>query len=101
GPLSGVTLRGTIMCDDGAVFYLNGQEIPNSRLRMPGGAGDFTTIASAHIGDASDESIVVASCLLILGDNVLAVEVHQQHLPGTQTSSDVVFGLKLDAETST
>jgi hypothetical protein len=101
GPLTGVTLRGTIMCDDGAVFYLNGQEISNSRLRMPGGAVSFATIASANVGNAVDESIVLDSSLLIVGDNVIAVEVHQQHAPGTQTSSDVVFGLKLDAETST
>ncbi|HEY2251869.1 MAG TPA: hypothetical protein VGH74_12440, partial [Planctomycetaceae bacterium] len=98
GPLTGITLRATIMIDDGAVFYLNGQEIPNSRLRMPTGTVNFSTIANATVSDAAVESITLDSSLLVDGDNVLAVEVHQSHSPGTQTSSDVVLGLKLDVD---
>jgi hypothetical protein len=100
GLLTGVTLRATVMVDDGAVFYLNGQEIPNSRLRMPTGTVTFGTIATGNVGDAVVETFTLNSSLLVNGDNVLAVAVHQQHAIGTQTSSDVVFGLKLDAETT-
>jgi hypothetical protein len=101
GPLSGVTLRATVMMDDGAVFYLNGVEIPNSRLRMPTGTVTFGTIATANVGDAVVEHLTLDSSLLHTGDNVLAIAVHQEHAIGTQTSSDVVFGLKLDFEIST
>jgi Lamin Tail Domain/CotH kinase protein len=101
GPLSGIALRATVMVDDGAVFYLNGQEIPNSRLRMPTGAVSFSTIASGNIDNAAEETLVLDSSLLAAGDNVLAVEVHQQHTGATQTSSDVVFGLKLDVDVTT
>lgn len=98
GALTGVTLQATIMIDDGAVFYLNGQEIPNSRLRMPTGTVSFATIASTNVGDAVVETIPLDASLLAVGDNVLAVEVHQQHAAGTQSSSDITFGLKLDAD---
>jgi hypothetical protein len=101
GPLTGITLRATVMMDDGAVFYLNGQEIPNSRLRMPSGAVNFSTIADTNVGDAVVETLALDSSLLVVGDNVLAVAVHQEHGAGTQTSSDVVFGIKLDVETTT
>jgi hypothetical protein len=103
GPLTGVTLRATVMIDDGAVFYLNGVELlPNSgaRLRMPTGAITFATIATGNIGDATVETVTFDNPNLVSGDNVLCVAVHQEHSPGTQTSSDVTFGLKLDAITT-
>jgi len=98
GALAGVALHATIMIDDGAVFYLNGQEIPNSRLRMPTGTVTFASIATGNVGDAVVETITLDPSLLVVGDNVLAVEVHQQHAAGTQSSSDITFGLKLDAD---
>jgi hypothetical protein len=104
GPLNGVVLRATVMIDDGAIFYLNGTElIPASgnRLRMPAGPIDFTTIATGTVGNATVEMIAFPATALVNGDNVLCVEVHQEHDPGTQTSSDITFGMKLDAQTST
>ena len=102
GPLSGVTLKAKVMIDDGAVFYLNGVEIVPSgsgtRLRMPTGAIAFATIATGNIGDATVETITFDGANLVAGDNVLAVAVHQEHTVGTQTSSDITFGMKLDAE---
>ena len=101
GPLSGVTLTAKVMIDDGAVFYLNGVEIvptgSGARLRMPTGAISFATIATGNIGDAGVETITFDGANLVAGDNVLAVAVHQQHGAGAQTSSDVTFGMKLDA----
>ena len=65
--------------DDGAVVYLNGQEV--LRDNMPGsGAITYGTPPVAAIG-ADDESVyhphVVAHPPLVPGTNVVAVEVHQ------------------------
>jgi len=96
GPATGVVLRATAMIDDGAVIYLNGQEA--ARVRMPTGAITFTTLTSVGaIGsgnEAIEETIVLPAELLVQGDNVIAVEVHQM----ASDSSDVVWGMKLDAE---
>ncbi len=84
-------LQVTHAIDDGAVFYLNGAEA--GRFNMPAGAITFTTqAASAHEATAL-ETIAISKTNLVAGDNVLAVEVHQSGL----NSSDIVFGLKLDA----
>jgi hypothetical protein len=78
--------------DDGAVFYLNGQEL--LRFNMPAGTVSYTTQASSAPTDASLQGPVTASAAALqAGTNVLAVEVHQN---GT-TSSDIVFGMALDA----
>ena len=99
GPLTGVTLTAKIMCDDGALIYLNGVEA--TRVRMPAGTINYASIATAIVGDATVETISIPATNLVVGDNVLAVEVHQQHatgtLPAAQTSTDVVWGMKLDA----
>lgn len=99
GPTANVVLKGITMIDDGAVIYLNGQEA--LRMRMPDGPVSFNTVATSLAIDSSDageEFIILPSDLLVEGDNVIAVEVHQYFTGATQSSSDVVFGLKLDAE---
>ena len=104
GPLTGVTLKATMMIDDGAVFYLNGVEIlPTSgaRLRMPAGTIAFATVATGNIGDATVETVDFPGTGLVAGDNVLCVAVHQEHSGTTQSSSDITFGLKLNAVTQT
>lgn len=76
--------------DDGAIVYLNGTEI--YRSNMPAGAVTFTTVASSAVGGA-DESrqfrFSLPKNVLLLGKNVLAVEVHQD----AGTSSDLSFAL--------
>jgi hypothetical protein len=77
------------LIDDGAVFYLNGTEI--ARFQMPGGAVDATTLALGD-GDAIvSEAIIVSSDSLVVGENRLSVEVHQNSTLG----SDIVFGTQL------
>ncbi len=77
--------------DDGAVVYLNGQEL--FRLGMPGGSVSYDTAASRSVGDAAYEGPFFSPAgVLRAGDNVLAVEVHQSD-PG---SSDAVFGMTLN-----
>ena len=79
--------------DDGAVFYLNGVEI--QRVGMPAGTISYATPASRSVGDATTpDTFIVSGPLLtnlVVGTNVLAVEVHQVNA----TSSDIVFGSAL------
>ena len=88
-----VTLTIDQIVDDGAVYYLNGTEV--GRSRMPGGTVSFTTRTSATVSNATEEKgvITIEPGKLKLGENVLAVEVHQTNT----TSSDIVFGCRLSA----
>ncbi len=95
GTLSGVTLDLTTMVDDGAVVYLNGTEV--QRIGMTGGTVVWDTLANRSVGNASVESFTIPASQLVVGDNVLAVEVHQAVLQSTGNSSDIVWGAKLDA----
>lgn len=108
GPNTTVTLRARVMCDDGAVFYLNGNEI-TPRLRMDNGVVGYSTRANGSAPDASDddpppyETIVLTATGLVQGDNVLAVSVHQVNNQGTSggSSSDITWGMKLDVVATT
>jgi hypothetical protein len=78
--------------DDGAVVYLNGQEI--FRIAVTNDPVHFDHVASRTVVDAVYEGpFTAAASNLLQGDNVLAVEVHQS----ATTSSDVVFGLSVTA----
>jgi len=88
----------TNVLDDGSVVYLNGLEI--FRLNMPAGAITATTFASAAAATEgwppAGATVFIHNNLatnVVVGDNVLAVEVHQ----ASATSSDEVFGLTLTA----
>ncbi len=91
--IQGLTLR--LQRDDGAAVYLNGTEIRRDNLAA--GAA-YDAIATATVS-GTDESTFFSStvdpALLVAGDNVLAVEVHQVGA----TSSDVSFDLELTATT--
>jgi hypothetical protein len=91
------SLEITHQIDDGAIFYLNGVEIiavqPPSRFNMPGGDVNPETLATPSVGDAVVNTFVIPTTGLLVGSNRLSVEVHQS---GTG-SSDIVFGMKLDA----
>jgi hypothetical protein len=80
--------------DDGAVVYLNGQEM--YRSNMPNGTITYLTLAPVSVGNA-DESAFFTSIFSITnlpaGTNVVAVEIHQQ----SGTSSDISFALELSA----
>ena len=96
GTTSGVVLRATTMIDDGALIYLNGQEA--ARIRLAAGTvtfGTYTTSgAISSATDAAEETYYLPASLLVQGDNVIAAEVHQVN----SGSSDVVWGMKLDAD---
>lgn len=79
--------------DDGAVVYLNGQEI--IRSNMPEGTIAFATRASSTVGGSTESqwfSYSIDPALFLAGTNVMAVEVHQD----SPDSSDLSFDLELD-----
>lgn len=84
------TLRLRLLRDDGAIVYLNGQEIV--RNNMPSGDVRYNDFA---LGTVADENVFltfdVDVAQLRTGDNLLAVEIHQ----GNATSSDLSFDLSL------
>ena len=90
-PIAVVT-NTTLICsnwvDDGAVIYLNGVEL--GRGAMPAGAVTSTTLANS-ISEPGFFSITNLGTNMVVGDNVLAVEVHQVN----NTSSDDVFGMTM------
>ena len=80
--------------DDGAVVYLNGQEI--IRDNMPVGVITAATLASGQAQDDAREyfEFVVPPERFISGDNVLAVEIHQS----SPVSADIQFDMALEVE---
>ena len=82
--------------DDGAVVYLNGEEL--FRSNMPTGPIDFETTASDVVGGASESNWNDVSLEVDLnpGVNTIAVEIHQF----SSTSSDISFDLTLSVLTA-
>ena len=80
--------------DDGAIVYINGQEVL-PRIGMEEDVDIyFSTFADRTVGDADYEyHPSIPASYFVRGDNVIAVEVHQSGA----TSTDVVFGLELSA----
>ncbi len=78
-----------LVYDDGAVIYLNGAEV--WRKNMPEGPVDYGTFASSNSGDNATATMNVANTLVV-GDNILAVEVHQR----SAGSSDISFDFSVD-----
>lgn len=83
-----------LICDDGAVVYLNGQEV--FRHNLAAGPISYNSLALTAISGADETtpvSVTLSPTLLRSGTNVLAVEVHQNSI----TSSDLGFDLELTA----
>jgi len=78
-----------LLRDDGAAVYLNGAEVVRDNLAPDAAFDDFANSATNNESQLRDFSIDAS--LLVDGDNVLAVEVHQ----ASDTSSDVSFDLSL------
>lgn len=90
--LDNLTLH--LWVDDGAVVYLNGEEI--ARQNMPSGEIDYLTEALVAVGSwPTWTSVEVSKDKLTTGRNLLAAQVHQ-HRP---SSSDLIFDLRLETTT--
>ncbi|HXG49736.1 MAG TPA: Ig-like domain-containing protein [Methylomirabilota bacterium] len=82
-----------LLRDDGAVVYLNGVEA--YRNNLPAGPIAYNTLAVTAVED--DDTFLSANldpALLVVGPNVIAVEIHQQAV----NSSDISFDLRLAAQ---
>lgn len=78
--------------DDGAVFYVNGQLINQSN--MPAGVANFMTPANNAADDgAGFHTYNVPASLLVSGDNVFAVEVHQEGIGSSDLTFDFEFSV--------
>jgi len=94
--VAGVSLTFSNVVDDGAVIYLNGNEI--RRLYLPAAPAPiaYATLASSHEATTFDVFTLsgpIVETNLVTGTNVLAVEVHQT----TAGSTDIVWGGALTA----
>jgi hypothetical protein len=81
-----------LLKDDGAIVYLNGQEILRLNLRC--GNTDYRTLAGTGLGGETEKIFItcrIDNALLQAGSNLLAVEVHQN----AANSSDISFDLGL------
>ena len=85
-----------IVADDGAVIYLNGQELYRIRMNASPPAVTYDTWANtteSTVPIPTYGPFAVPTTNLVFGDNVVAVEVHQVNA----TSSDMYFALELTA----
>ena len=86
-------LTTSLLVDDGAVIYLNGNEV--ERINIDSGTVTYSTPAKDSVGGDDEETFFdwfLDPADLVAGENVIAVEVHQR----SQTSSDLGFDLTLD-----
>ena len=90
--LNGVGLLVSNYLSAGAVFYLNGTEL--KRVRMPDGPVTYATQATGGPAQPGNvELIDLPSSALVVGDNVLQIEVHL----AAGAASALVFGASLTA----
>ncbi|MFT4980037.1 MAG: hypothetical protein ACI8S6_005949 [Myxococcota bacterium] len=88
-----------LLCDDGAIVYLNGTEI--HRRNMPDGAVTEDTLAAVTVSGADETSFFTTDfdkIALREGDNVIAVEVHQASLSSSDLSFDLRFTVEILSE---
>ncbi len=91
GSLTNVMLASTNYIDDGSVYYLNGFRC--GAIRMPASVVYNTVSSGQPPTEGLPDFLFLAATNLLVGDNLLAVEVHQIN----DTSSDDVFGMQLNA----
>jgi Bacterial Ig-like domain len=90
---SNAVLRAKVFLDDGCAIYLNGVEA--GRIRLGANANYLSTAspgAPEYAAEGSCVPIELSPELLVAGDNVFAVEVHQ----AGPFTVDVVFGMRLE-----
>jgi len=91
-PADLTALNVDLLYDDGAIVYINGNEVHRTS-RMPSGSVNYLTTTTQASPDNSQESFSVnpASAGLVAGENTIAVEVHNR----SSGSSDISFDLQL------
>ncbi|MCC6725792.1 MAG: CotH kinase family protein [Saprospiraceae bacterium] len=90
--VSGMTAR--LKVDDGAVVYLNGNEVGRVNMPVSPSIINFNTFAAVSVTGTAENAwneITIPTSALVSGQNLLAVEVHQYD----GVSSDISFDLEL------
>lgn len=88
----GLTIRAVL--DDGAIIYLNGEEV--ARRNLPTSDVNYLTPAIENLTSANEQTFWVfqiPASALVAGDNVIAVELHQF----SPSNADLSFDLGLTA----
>ena len=88
-------MLGSIKRDDGAVVYVNGVEV--FRSNMTAGNIDYQSLASGTVAWPNEndfQNFSFSAGLLTAGNNLIAVEIHQDD----NTSSDISFDLSLSGD---
>lgn len=94
--LSNVSLG--LRCDDGAAVYINGSLVAHHNL--PAGTLEASTLAIKEATEPEEATWLhfnLSPGVLQPGRNVIAVEIHQSHLPTLESSGDPLFDLELHA----
>lgn len=84
----------SLVVDDGAVVWLNGQEL--TRLRMLSGevaATDYARETASGTDETAWNALDVEPDALVDGENVLAVEVHQASASSSDLNFDLAFAI--------
>ena len=92
-PASYAVFEAGIVRDDGAVVYVNGTEV--WRNQMPAGEVTFETLAALPASGSNErdfQTFTITSDLFVPGDNLIAVEIHQNNV----ASGDMGFDFKLE-----
>jgi hypothetical protein len=85
-------LKLLLVRDDGAVVYINGQEV--ARDNMPTGSIHYRTYAvPIAAGESTFFEFEIPPSVLVEGENTIAVEIHQANAG----SSDISFDLALES----
>ena len=87
-PTDGLVMVGTISYDDAAIVYINGTRV--AAFHEPEGGFETNLSYGGHgATDPVTATFYVDTSLLVAGDNVIAVELHNQR----SNSSDVWFSM--------
>jgi len=85
-----------LLRDDGAAVYINGAEVARSNLENGAGFQDFAPDFAGGDDENNYFEFPVDASVLVPGENLIAVEVHQN----SSTSSDLGFDLRLGGNIS-
>ena len=83
------TVAGSVRRDDGIAIYVNGTEVYRNNLAA--GAGNTTLATLASDDGATPQAFSFSPLVFVTGNNVIAVEIHQNAV----SSTDISFDLQL------
>ncbi len=90
-PASGDQFTLNYICDDGFIVYVNGVEA--NRYNMPSGTVSFNTYSTTYANGNPDQgSVTLSTSLFQKGQNVIAVEVHNN----AANSTDIYWEGSID-----